>query len=196
MTMPGENVHSDEQTAVDGTGAECGARHPTIFGPVASKDRTRRTARAASGTVTMVLAHLLQRGTAVRANRSARLPMACALMAFAGCSVLGGDAVRDQWEERPTFASCGEVTLKQGERLPQKGHSEVACLRAALDAGSGAELKVVFPTVEGDPVAEYYRVTPSRTTEVYVDSTKDVFSDQTWSFADCGKPESVLDVNC
>jgi hypothetical protein len=37
MTMPGENVHSDEQTAVDGTGAECGtecgARHPTVFGP-------------------------------------------------------------------------------------------------------------------------------------------------------------------
>jgi hypothetical protein len=31
--------------------------------------------------------------------------------------------------------------------------------RAAFDAGSEAELKVVFRTVEGDPVTEYYRVT-------------------------------------
>lgn len=133
----------------------------------------------------------------MRAHRSAtRLPLPCVLMALAGCSVLGGDAVRDRWEDRPAFPSCGEVTLEQGERLQQKGRSEVACLRAAFDAGGEAELKVVFPTVEGDPVTEYYRVTPSRTTEVYVDSTKDPNSDQTWSFADCGQPESVLDVNC
>jgi hypothetical protein len=134
----------------------------------------------------------------LRTNRAATgLPVVCALIgALAGCSVLGGDAVRDQWEARSTLPGCGEVTLEQGEHLQQKGGSEFACLRAAFKSGDGAELKVVSPTVEGDPVTEYYRVNPSRTTEIYVDSTEDPNSDQSWSFAQCEQPESVLDVNC
>ena len=123
--------------------------------------------------------------------------MACALIGvLAGCSVLAGDAVRDQWEERSTLPTCGEVTLEQGERLRKKGRSEIACLRAAFNAGGGAELKVVFPTVEGDPITEYYRITSRRTTEIYIDSSQDQNSDQKWSFAQCEKPASVLDVNC
>ncbi len=113
-----------------------------------------------------------------------------------GCSRVLGDPVRDHWEDRASLASCGEVTLRQGERLQREGQSELECLRAAFDSRSGAELKVQFPTTEGDPVTEYYRVTPAGTTEVYVDSTQDEFSDQRWSFADCKQPKSVLDVNC
>lgn len=123
--------------------------------------------------------------------------MTCVLIgALAGCSVLGGDPVRAQWQERSTLPNCGEVALEQGERLQLQGRSELACLRAAFSSGDGAELKVSFPTVEGDPVAEYYRVTSNRTTEIYVDSTEDPNSDQKWSFAQCEKPASVLDVNC
>jgi len=125
------------------------------------------------------------------------LGVACILTGTAtGCSKVFGDPVRDQWEDRANLASCGEVTLKQGERLKQEGRSEFECLRAAFDSGSGAELKVQSPTKEGDQVTSYYRVTPARTTEVYVDGTQDEFSDQKWSFADCKQPESVLDVNC
>lgn len=125
------------------------------------------------------------------------LAMACILnVLVAGCSELRGDPVRDQWEDRSSLPNCGEVALEQGERLEQEGRSELACLRAALDSGEGAELKVEYPAVEGDPVTEYYRVTPAGTTEVYVDSTEDEFSDQKWSFAECDQPESVLDVNC
>ena len=134
----------------------------------------------------------------MRTSRAAtRLPVTCALIgALAGCSVLAGDAVRDQWDERSTLPICGEVTLEQGERLQERGRSEVACLRAAFNSGRGAELKVVSPTVEGDPITEYYRITSSRTTEIYIDSTQDQNSDQKWSFAQCKKPTSVLDVNC
>ena len=77
-----------------------------------------------------------------------------------------------------------------------KGRKELACLARALDSGKGAELAVRYPTTEGDPVAEYYRILPDGTTEVYVDSSKDVNSDQNWSFASCEEPKSVLDVNC
>lgn len=157
------------------------------------------TAQAASGSVTMVATSLTGKGeVTVRAHRAATsLPMACALIgALAGCSVLGGDAVRDQWEERSTLPSCGEVTHEQGERLQEQGRFEVACLLAAFNSGDGAELRVLFPTVEGDPITEYYRITPSRTTEIYVDSTEDQNSDQKWSFAQCETPASVLDVNC
>lgn len=128
---------------------------------------------------------------------AAGVAMACILTAtVAGCSMLRGDPVRDQWEDRSTLPSCGEVALEQGDLLRREGRSELACLRSALDSGEGAELLVRFPTVEGDPVTEYYRVTPAGTTEIYVDSTKDENSDQEWSFAECKQPESVLDVNC
>lgn len=117
-------------------------------------------------------------------------------MTIAGCSALRDDPVHDQWEDRSSLPSCGEVTLEQGEHLRQQARSELACLRAALESGEGAELAVEYPTDEGDRVTEYYRVTPAGTTEVYVDSTEDVNSDQKWSFAECEQPKSVLDVNC
>ena len=116
--------------------------------------------------------------------------------AVASCSLLRGDPVRDQWEARATLPDCGSVILKQGETLRRHARSELACLRAALDAKGGAELKVQSPTVEGDPITEYYRVTPTGTTEIYVDATEDEFGDQKWSFAQCAQPTTVLDVNC
>jgi hypothetical protein len=126
-----------------------------------------------------------------------RLALAClAVAVVAGCSLLGGDPVHDQWEGRAALPSCGSVVLVQGESLRREARSELACLRAALDDGEGAELKVRFPTVEGDPITEYYRVTPAGGTEIYVDSTQDAFGAQEWSFARCDRPTTVLDVNC
>jgi hypothetical protein len=126
-----------------------------------------------------------------------RLALACLAGAVvAGCSLLGGDPVHDQWEERAALPSCGSVVLVQGESLRRDARSELDCLRAALEAAEGAELKVRFPTVEGDPITEYYRVTPAGGTEIYVDSTQDAFGAQEWSFARCDRPTTVLDVNC
>jgi len=132
-----------------------------------------------------------------RADWVFRSVLACLVTAaVAGCSLLRGDPVRDQWENRATLPDCGSVVLTQGETLRRHAPAELACLRAALDSKSGAELTVQFPTAEGDPITEYYRVTRTGSTEIYVDATEDEFGDQEWSFAQCDQPSTVLDVNC
>lgn len=108
----------------------------------------------------------------------------------------GSDPVEEHWTSRESLTSCGSLQLQQGEQLRVDGKEGVACLERAMDSGRGAELAVRYPTVEGDPVTEYYRVTPDGSTEVYTDSTLDAFSDQKWSFATCDAPKTVLDVNC
>ena len=106
------------------------------------------------------------------------------------------DPVQKRWESRASLPSCGSLSLQQGEAVEVDGKTELTCLGRALDSGRGAELTVQNPTTEGDPVVNYYRVTADGSTEVYIDSTQDAFSDRTWRFASCDKPESVLDVNC
>ncbi|RYP88576.1 hypothetical protein EKO23_01400 [Nocardioides guangzhouensis] len=88
------------------------------------------------------------------------------------------------------------MQLRHGESLESRGTEQVQCLRVALDSGRGGELRIEYPTAEGDPVTEYYRVTPEGTTEVYTDATKDTNSDQRWSYGECDRPTSVLDVAC
>ena len=58
----------------------------------------------------------------------------------------------------------------------------------------GGELKVEYPTVEGDPITAYYRVTPDGGTETYEDSTEDPFGSQEWSFVSCPTPAGAQDV--
>lgn len=73
---------------------------------------------------------------------------------------------------------------------------EIVCLQRALKSGESAELKVAYPTVEGDRIREYYRLTPQGSLEVYTDSTDDHYSDQTWSFAECYTPEWLAEISC
>jgi hypothetical protein len=107
-----------------------------------------------------------------------------------------GDPVQQQWEERTTLPSCGAVDLHHGEELRRDAPAALACLRSALTSGEGAELVVTSPTTEGDPITAYYRVTPAGTTELYEDATEDAFGDGAWHFAECDRPEGVLDVAC
>jgi len=106
------------------------------------------------------------------------------------------DPVREQWEDRVTLPSCGSVVLSQGEVLESDAMAELACLRRGLESGSGAELKVQYPTVEGDPIRAYYRVTPAGTTELYEDSTEDAWGSREWSFSECDAPASILESSC
>lgn len=118
-----------------------------------------------------------------------------AATAIGGCSLLG-DAVQRQWEDRSSLPSCGRVDLGVGEQLEDTGRTQVDCLTAALASGAGGELVVTFVTTEGDPVTEYLRVTPARTTEVYSDASRDRFSDGRWTYAACPSPTSALDTSC
>jgi len=119
-----------------------------------------------------------------------------AVVTIAGCSLLSGDPVHDRWVNRSSLPSCGHIVLEQGEHVAEAARSELSCLQAALRSGEGAELKLQHSTVEGDPIIEYYRVTPSGTAEVYIDSTKDKFGAQKWEFVECDRPTSALDVDC
>ncbi|WP_202277470.1 hypothetical protein [Streptomyces sp. M2CJ-2] len=123
------------------------------------------------------------------------IAVAATSLLAAGCGTLD-DPVKDRWESRAEFSSCGEVNLAQGEEMQKQAVREIVCLRRALKSGESAELKVTHPTVEGDPIREYYRLTPQGRLEVYTDSTEDRYSDRKWSFAECYTPEWLAGVSC
>ncbi|MGC4917325.1 hypothetical protein [Streptomyces albogriseolus] len=128
----------------------------------------------------------------VRARLAA---VAATSLLAAGCGMLD-DPVKDRWESRTEYPSCGEVGLAQGEEIQKQAAREIDCLRRALKSGESAELKITYPTVEGDPIREYYRLTPQGRLEVYTDSTDDPYSDQKWSFAECYTPEWLAEISC
>lgn len=113
----------------------------------------------------------------------------------AGCAVFG-DPVQRQWEDREPLPSCGQVQVAQTERLEDVGGAEVQCLEDAFAAGRGAELVLTYVSTEGDPIAEYRRVTSDGATEVYTDATKDTYGSGKWEFATCANPQSALDGPC
>ena len=117
------------------------------------------------------------------------------LAGVTGCS-LGSDPVESQWESRDSLTSCGSLRLGQMDTLEVDGKTEVACLQRALISREGAELVVRYPTTEGDPVTDYYRVTATGSTEVYTDATQDAFSDGKWHYGSCNDPKTALDLSC
>lgn len=59
---------------------------------------------------------------------------------------------------RADLPSCGRVN--PDPRTGEVPRGAVDCLAAARDGDAGAELQVVAPTEQGDPVRVYYRVVP------------------------------------
>lgn len=113
-----------------------------------------------------------------------------------GCGLLRRDSVQRQWEDREALPACGDVTLTGTDDLEQAAESGLDCLREGMRTGDGGELIVRYPTVEGDPITDYRRVTTTGTTEIYTDSTQDEFGEKKWSYGKCDEPKSVLDVVC
>ncbi|MFH0242174.1 hypothetical protein ACGRHY_06955 [Streptomyces sp. HK10] len=66
---------------------------------------------------------------------------------------------------------------------------EIACPRQSLGSGEGAESKVAFPTMEGDPVRGRHRLTPQGGLEVHTDAADDGYPDGKWSFVRCYAPD-------
>jgi hypothetical protein len=76
-----------------------------------------------------------------------------------------------EFRMREPLPSCGNIELGQGEIVPDAAWE---CMNAAFE--SGAELAVVQPTTEGDPIVTFYRVGPSiRGMDVITDSTLDTY---------------------
>jgi hypothetical protein len=82
-----------------------------------------------------------------------------------------------EFRDRSKLAGCGEVALTATGRL----HSQqFNCLASSGDTG-GAELVVIFRTVEGDPIVRYYRAGPSiHDVEIFSDETLDKFGTRKW----------------
>jgi len=97
-----------------------------------------------------------------------------------------GDPVLAQFLARQPLPDCGQVELGQLAN-PRDTKAIRACLKTA--GSDGAEASVTEPTVEGDPVTTYYRVTPNGHWETYVDSTQDAFGSGEWEFMACQKPK-------
>ncbi|MEU3553700.1 hypothetical protein [Streptomyces fragilis] len=146
-------------------------RHPLGDTPTAA----RRVRRAAIGWTTV--------GTL--------LCLVCAALL-----VVTHDPQKARFEARDPYRSCGDVTLAQGQELGSRAKREIGCLRRAHDRDEGAELKVTALTVEGDPVREYYRVTPHGALEIYTDSTDDPWSDGRWSSSGCDDPDWNPEPSC
>ncbi|MFE5593656.1 hypothetical protein [Streptomyces sp. NPDC056549] len=127
--------------------------------------------------------------------RARLVAVALTSLLAAGCGMLN-DPVKERWESRTEYSRCGEVSLDQGEEMQKQAAREIDCLQRALKNGESAELKVTYPTVEGDPIHEYYRLTPQGRLELYTDSTEDHYSDQKWSFAECYTPEWLPEISC
>lgn len=121
----------------------------------------------------------------------ASLVIACVVFVF----IQAQDPVHTQWKDRVALPSCGSVALDHGQSLRRDAASHFACLQDGRDSG-GAELEVQRPTTEGDPTFFYYRVTPAGTTELYLDATRDIYSQGGWHFSVCENPSSVLQTDC
>lgn len=117
---------------------------------------------------------------------------AVAVLLLVGC---GPDPVQQRWAARDQLPSCGEVTLDRGELLEQKAGDELACMRGALETRKGAELKVTSPTLEGDPIRKYIRITPDGMLEIYTDTASDRFSQQ-WYYTRCQPPAGLSHLRC
>ncbi|WNO64002.1 hypothetical protein RPQ02_09445 [Streptomyces sp. AM2-3-1] len=127
--------------------------------------------------------------------RARLVAVAATSLLAASCGMLD-DPVEDRWESRAEFSSCGKVRLAQGEEIQKQAVWEIACLRRVLKSGESAELLATYPTMEGDPIREYYRLTPQGRLEVYTDSTDDRYSDRKWSFAECYTPDWLAEISC
>ncbi|MEU1973368.1 hypothetical protein ABZ477_17070 [Microbacterium sp. NPDC019599] len=122
-----------------------------------------------------------------------RIPLAvAAIVAMAGSTgctpaaqATDGPA---EFQSRAQLPSCGTVELDQGDSIPSDA------LDCVADAGDdGAELVVVAPTVEGDPITTYYRILPQGGWEVFTDMSEDSFGGG-WSHALCPDAVSMDDM--
>lgn len=124
-------------------------------------------------------------------TRTAVALVACAAVALtAGCAAeaTGPQPTPQQFLDRESLPSCGEVTLSTEEQIPDES---VTCLDEAGE--EGGELSVTRPTTEGEPITEYYRVLPGGGWEAYIDASQDSFGGGWW-YTECPEAENIEDL--
>jgi hypothetical protein len=118
-------------------------------------------------------------------------------LAMSGCASFPGDqtlpddlfkAARQSEKAPEGFdnglprASCGEVTLSQGEQIPTDA---VDCINASVGSVD-AELAVVSLTSEGDPIVSFYRTAADEPgMEKFTDGEFDKYGPKAWTHEIC-----------
>ena len=119
------------------------------------------------------------------------------LVAFTMWSEWGsGDPVRERFDARTKYPSCGQVRERQGDEFSKSATSEIECLRRAIQAGKGAEFSLTYPPTEGALIRDHFRLKPDGKLELYSDGTDDEYSDQKWEYSKCISPEWLPEVDC
>ncbi|GLB67116.1 hypothetical protein AHIS1636_15550 [Arthrobacter mangrovi] len=129
------------------------------------------------------------------AGRQACLAAAAALL-LVGCQATPAPTVIDEsradssapdaFRNRTALPPCPDVVLDQGKKL---GAEALECLERGYTE-NGAELAVARPTVEGDMVVRYARVTThAPALQLFHDSTRDKFGSGEWTEASCPLPQ-------
>ena len=95
------------------------------------------------------------------------------------------DSIAQRFAEREPYPSCGEATAGFEDDWDSVGRDEWRCLVDALEEGRSAELMFTFPTVEGDPIREFYRITRDGQLEYFSDNTDDAFRGKDWYYRAC-----------
>jgi hypothetical protein len=133
-----------------------------------------------------------------------------ALLAVSGCASIPGEQTHPEeqalpddlfaaarqseiapegFDEGPSRTPCGEVTLGQGEQLPTNA---VDCIDAAIGS-MDAELAVVSPTTEGDPIVTFYRTAAGAPgVEKFTDAEFDRYGPKTWTHENCPQTTTVI----
>jgi hypothetical protein len=79
-------------------------------------------------------------------------------------------------------ASCGQFTLKQGQKVSS---AAIDCINAARGT-TAAQLVVVSPTTEGDPIVNIYRTDAgSEGVKVFIDNEFDRWGAPGWNVRVC-----------
>ena len=130
-----------------------------------------------------------------------RLASLVLLLGLAGCASEGpgereptppeDHPVGQQWLDREPLPGCGTLDVDQGDGWRATDPEVFDCFDDALRSGDAAELAVVYPTVEGDPIRVWYRLTGDAM-EVYEDASADSYGgDMAWMFRTCDVPERM-----
>lgn len=95
-----------------------------------------------------------------------------------------------EFRDRTPLSLCPVVVLEQGKAMPDDTFD---CLNNGFD--SGAELVLIQPTTEGDPVVTYYRVGPDIDgVDMYTDMTVDKFGSG-WHIQHCTTTTNVNELS-
>lgn len=122
--------------------------------------------------------------------------LAAAVIMFIGCQATpdiidesrSDASAPDAFRNRVQLPMCQDVVLGQGE---EPGPEGLECLKRGY-VNDGAELAVARPTVEGDMIVSYFRVTAhAPSLQIFQDLTRDKFGNGKWDESVCSLPNGA-----